>query len=120
MVEGTACTCVIFIYSYTWHGGIHSCVGINRWKCVKASSQCVKIIVYLTGSLHDLLPLLDIVGQYFPNELIVIELFGEKSLVIFLNSVIKTKDKIKIAHLNIYQFKKKDILEFDKTQSLSI
>lgn len=74
---------------------------------MKASSQCVKIIVYLTGSLHDLLPLLDIVGQYFPNELIVIELFGEKSLVIFLNSVIKTKDKIKIAHLNIYQFKKK-------------
>lgn len=51
---------------------IGGCMGNNRWKCVKASSQCVKlytVIDYLTGNLHDLLSLPQIVGQYFADEL---------------------------------------------------
>lgn len=50
---------------------------------MKVSSQCVKIIlVYLTGNLYDLLPLLEIVGQYYADKLsLPSEFFGEKSLV---------------------------------------
>lgn len=84
------------------------CMGNNRWKCVKASSQCVKLYrSWLSNREFTWSPLPSTNCRTILCWWVVMT-FVKSQLLVFLNSAIKTKDKIKIAHLHIYQFNKKN------------
>lgn len=66
MVEDTACACVIFMYGYTLD--VWVIIGGKVWKH-HHNVLSYTVVDYLTGNLHDLLSLPQIVGQYFADEL---------------------------------------------------